>query len=123
MTFSIASSVSLCEPRGDPFSYSMNLLQLSLLKSLLVGALLFSSSVSAADKPLRLAQGETVRLAQSKPVRQAQAKPNILFIFADDQSYETISALGNKEVKTPNLDRLVDMGTTFTNTYNMGAWN
>ncbi len=50
-------------------------------------------------------------------------KPNILFIFADDQSYETIAALGNEEVKTPNLDRLARMGTAFTNTYNMGAWN
>ena len=50
-------------------------------------------------------------------------KPNILFIFADDQSYETIAALGNKEIRTPNLDRLVNMGTAFTNTYNMGVWN
>ncbi len=50
-------------------------------------------------------------------------KPNFLFIFADDQSYETIAALGNEEISTPNLDRLVNMGTAFTNTYNMGAWN
>ncbi|MBN12363.1 MAG: hypothetical protein CMI17_05080 [Opitutaceae bacterium] len=50
-------------------------------------------------------------------------KPNILFIFADDQSYETIGALGNKEIRTSNLDRLVNMETAFTNTYNMGAWN
>ena len=50
-------------------------------------------------------------------------KPNILFIFADDQSYETIAAMGNKEIMTSNLDRLVNMGTAFTNTYNMGAWN
>ena len=50
-------------------------------------------------------------------------KPNILFIFADDQSYETIVALRNKEIRTSNLDRLVNMGTAFTNTYNMGAWN
>ena len=50
-------------------------------------------------------------------------KPNILFIFADDQSYETIAALGNDEVKTPNLDRLVTSGTSFVNAYNMGGWN
>ena len=37
-------------------------------------------------------------------------KPNILFIFADDQSYETIAALGNEEIRTSNLDRLVNMG-------------
>ena len=50
-------------------------------------------------------------------------KPNFLFIFADDQSYETIAALGNAEVKTPNLDRLVQSGTSFTNAYNMGGWH
>lgn len=50
-------------------------------------------------------------------------KPNIVFIFADDQCYDAINALGiNDEVITPNLDRLVDRGVTFTNAYNMGAW-
>jgi arylsulfatase A-like enzyme len=49
-------------------------------------------------------------------------KPNILFIFADDQRYNTIHALGDKQLITPNLDRLVNNGTTFTHAYNMGAW-
>ena len=49
-------------------------------------------------------------------------KPNILFIFADDQSWETIGAIGG-EVITPNLDKLVDQGTRFDHAYNMGAWN
>ena len=34
-----------------------------------------------------------------------------------------IHALGNKEVQTPTLDRMVEEGTTFTHAYNMGAWN
>lgn len=50
-------------------------------------------------------------------------KPNVLFLFADDLSYETIHALGNVDIHTPNLDRLVNMGTSFTHTYNMGGWN
>ena len=50
-------------------------------------------------------------------------KPNILFLFADDQCYETIRALGHVDIDTPNLDRLVERGATFTHTYNMGAWN
>lgn len=50
-------------------------------------------------------------------------KPNILFIFADDQSYNTIRALGNDEILTPGLDRLVEEGLTFTHAYNMGAWH
>lgn len=50
-------------------------------------------------------------------------KPNIVFVFADDMTYTAINALGNSEVQTPNLNRLVNQGTTFTHTYNMGAWN
>lgn len=51
------------------------------------------------------------------------SKPNIIFIFADDQRYNTIRALGNDEIFTPNLDKLVRSGTTFTHAYNMGAWH
>lgn len=50
-------------------------------------------------------------------------KPNIVFVFADDMTYTAINALGNKEIQTPNLNRLVKNGTTFTHAYNMGAWN
>ena len=49
--------------------------------------------------------------------------PNIIFIFADDQCYSTVHALGNNEIQTPNLDKLVTNGVTFTHTYNMGAWH
>jgi len=48
-------------------------------------------------------------------------RPNILFLFADDQCFEALSAFGS-EVQTPNLDRLVRNGVTFTHAYNQGAW-
>ncbi len=54
---------------------------------------------------------------------QENTKPNILFIFADDQAYNTINALGDERVITPNLDRLVRNGVSFTNSFNMGGWN
>ncbi len=50
-------------------------------------------------------------------------RPNIVFIFADDQCFDTINALGNKEIQTPNLDQLARRGTTFTQAYNMGSWS
>lgn len=49
------------------------------------------------------------------------SQPNILFIFTDDQRFDTISALGNSEIDTPNLDRLVAEGTTFTHAHIMGG--
>ncbi len=50
-------------------------------------------------------------------------KPNVLFIFADDQAFDTIHTLGNEEIQTPNLDRLTKQGTTFTHAYNQGGWH
>jgi arylsulfatase len=44
-------------------------------------------------------------------------KPNILLIFTDMQRADTIHALGNPIIKTPNLDRLVHEGTAFTNCF------
>ena len=44
----------------------------------------------------------------------AAEKPNILFLLADDQRPDTIGALGNPRIETPNLDRLVARGMTFT---------
>lgn len=67
----------------------------------------------------------TVLLAAISFVQSASGaaeKPNVLFIFTDDQSYETIRAHGHTDIDTPNLDRLVGRGTTFTHAYNMGAW-
>jgi len=48
-------------------------------------------------------------------------KPNIVFIFTDDQRFDTIAALGNPVIKTPNLDRLVRSGVSFRNHYIMGG--
>ncbi|QEG42922.1 sulfatase-like hydrolase/transferase [Roseimaritima ulvae] len=53
----------------------------------------------------------------------ADEPPNILFIFADDQCFETIHACGNDEIQTPNLDRLARRGTRFSHCYNMGSWS
>ncbi len=52
-----------------------------------------------------------------------QKQPNILFIFADDQCFETLASSGHPVIKTPNLDRLTRQGTTFTHAFNMGSWS
>ncbi|BDS06513.1 choline-sulfatase [Oceaniferula spumae] len=52
----------------------------------------------------------------------AAEKPNIVFVFADDLTFESIGAYGLTDCKTPNLDRLVKNGASFTHAYNMGAW-
>src|SRR5690349_10170258 len=55
------------------------------------------------------------------PVSTAGLGPNILFLLSDDQRFDTIHALGNAEIRTPNLDRLVRAGTAFTRAAIMGG--
>lgn len=50
----------------------------------------------------------------------AQQKPNIVWIFSDDHSYQTIGAYGGRLAKlnpTPNLDRLASEGIRFEKCY------
>ena len=44
-------------------------------------------------------------------------QPNVLFVMCDQQRFDTIAALGNSDIYTPNLDRLVERGAAFTNAY------
>ena len=73
---------------------------ITLLAALLLAPL---AALAAADSP--------------KPA----PKPNIVFFFTDDQRFDTIAALGNPVIKTPNLDRLVRSGVSFRNHYIMGG--
>ena len=50
-----------------------------------------------------------------------QARPNVVFLFADDMRADSIAALGNSTVKTPNLDSLVKRGFVMRNAYCLGG--
>lgn len=82
--------------------------QKSLMKHtlILIGALLFPHA--------------TASTAVAAPKFE---KPNILFLFADDQRADTIGALGNPVIKTPNLDRLARGGLAFDRAYMQGGFN
>ncbi len=55
-------------------------------------------------------------MATRKPTR-----PNIVFILTDDQRYDTVGALGNGHIRTPNLDLLAARGTAFTHAHIPGG--
>ena len=44
-------------------------------------------------------------------------KPNIIFIMADDLGYNDLGCYGQKEILTPNIDKLADEGVMFTQVY------
>ncbi len=60
--------------------------------------------------------------ASAMPQRPA-ARPNFLFFIADDFTYRAIHSLNNQEVRTPNLDRLVSSGCSFTHCFHQGSSN
>lgn len=51
----------------------------------------------------------------------SSAKPNVLFVYTDDQRFDTVAALGNAEIRTPTLDALVARGMSFSNAYCQGG--
>ena len=56
--------------------------------------------------------------------KTAKEKPlNVLFILTDDQAPDTVSAFGNKNINTPNLDSLAHEGMRFSHVFNQGAWS
>lgn len=52
---------------------------------------------------------------------RAQEQRNVLFILVDDMQSDAIGYLGNHHIHTPNIDRLMRSGVTFTNAYTNGA--
>jgi arylsulfatase A-like enzyme len=52
---------------------------------------------------------------------EPKKKPNVLLILADDMRRDTIAGLGNANIATPNLDKLMKRGTTFTRAYIQGS--
>ena len=59
------------------------------------------------------ASGASLITATAQSTASA-SKPNILFILADDHRTDGIAALGNRHLKTPVLDKLVERGVAFS---------
>ncbi len=61
----------------------------------------------------------SLALAASSTVKKK--RPNFVFIFADDLGWGDLGCYGNRQIKTPNLDRLAKNGTLFTQFYVNGS--
>lgn len=63
----------------------------------------------------------TTILTAPAALNAADGKPNVLFLFADDMRADSLGALGDKTVKTPHLDTVVQRGFVFRNAYCLGG--
>lgn len=52
--------------------------------------------------------------SEDKKTEGKQEKPNVIVILVDDQGYGDVGRHGNKEIKTPNIDKLYDVSARFT---------
>ena len=50
-------------------------------------------------------------------MKKVHQPPNILWLCTDQQRYDTINALGNPYIQTPNIDSLVNTGVAFTHAH------
>jgi uncharacterized sulfatase len=55
--------------------------------------------------------------ASGASVEEAATRPNIVFLYTDDQARWAVGAYGNREIRTPNLDRLAREGALFRNAF------
>lgn len=51
------------------------------------------------------------------PAEGAKPRPNFIMVFIDDMGWGDLSCFGNKEAKTPNVDRLAAEGIRFSQFY------
>jgi arylsulfatase A-like enzyme len=78
-----------------------NLNNITMKKLTIASILIFMSALSCKNETV-ITQG---------------LKPNILFIFIDDMGYGDLGVYGNKEVKSPNIDKLAQEGLRFNQFY------
>lgn len=52
-----------------------------------------------------------------KATASVTEKPNVIYIYADDMGKGMLSAYGQRQFTTPNIDRMVSRGTSFDNAY------
>ena len=60
-------------------------------------------------------------LSASLGQAEAAKQPNILIVISDDLNKDSVGVYGNKDVKTPNIDRLASQGMRFNLAYTSTA--
>jgi arylsulfatase A-like enzyme len=58
-----------------------------------------------------------IAAALVKGSKESERKPNIIFILSDDLGYGDLGCYGQKQVRTPHIDRLAKEGIRFTDFY------
>jgi len=70
--------------------------------------LLLTAPLFAPLAALHAAEPRPDQSSAPAPERAADPRPNLVFVFSDQQSSDMLGCYGNKQVISPNLDRLAN---------------
>jgi arylsulfatase A-like enzyme len=71
----------------------------------------------AAPAHVKMAAWAALACLAMSSAAAAAARPNVLLILTDNQSPALLGAYGNREIRTPHIDRLAAAGTLFTRAF------
>ncbi len=77
----------------------------------------FLKKISAAAA---MAAVGTIQNPLAAKLKRKTTRPNIIYIMADDLGYGDLGCYGNKQVRTPHLDRMAREGMLFTDFHSNG---
>ena len=97
--------------------YSLMIVVFLLVIGFLIYPFLRTKSVDDLYGPYPLASS----LKEPKVVNQNAPRPNVIIIYCDDLGYGDLGVYGGKAIRTPNVDRLAEGGTRFTQYYACSA--
>jgi len=66
---------------------------------------------------LSVSCAQNTKTDTKKDVTTTKQKPNVVIIFLDDSGYADFNPFGQKDVPTPNVQKLAEEGTMYTNFY------
>ncbi len=92
--------LNLTIKRGK-FLINLNVVSCSLLSILAISGCSLQTDTQATDTE----------------ITRTDKRPNIIYILADDLGYGDIGAFGQKEIKTPSLDKMAQQGMRLTEHY------
>ena len=78
-----------------------------------LGSLAITGSVKAMNNLEEFAETKNLKRVS----KRKSSKPNILFLWTDEQRFDTMAAYGNEKIKTPNLNKLVSESFVFKQAY------
>src|SRR5690242_5678847 len=90
-----------------------------MIRSTLLAAGAVTARGAIAEEVLPSNQQTETKHSYPLPPRETNGEhmPNILWVITDQQRFDTIGALGNPLIHTPNLDKFITESVTFTNAF------